>query len=113
MKNIITAISQFKQAKTFARQYKDQILMVRVLQNMANIYIKMGKLKKGIENLEAALTLAKKMGSKKEQRIILKKLSDFYKQLKEFEKAGPKFARVQILNLSTVCSIALVKLIQN
>ena len=47
------------------------------------------------------------MRSKKEQGIILKKLGDFYQQLKEFEKAGPKLARVQILNLSTVCSIAL------
>ena len=62
---------------------------------------------------QAALTLAKKMRSKKEQGIILKKLGDFYQQLKDFEKAGPKLARVQILNLSAVCSIALVKLIQN
>tara|TARA_B110000438_G_scaffold78377_1_gene78531 strand:+ start:159 stop:320 length:162 start_codon:yes stop_codon:yes gene_type:complete len=53
------------------------------------------------------------MRSNKEQGIILKKLGDFYQQLKDFEKAGPKLARVQILDLSTVCSIALVKLIQN
>ena len=33
---------------------------------------------------QAALTLAKKMRSKKEQGIILKKLGDFYQQLKEF-----------------------------
>ena len=59
------------------------------------------------------LSLAKKMRSKKEQEIILKKLGDFYQQLKGFEKAGPKLSRVQILDLSTVCSIALVKLIQN
>ena len=55
----------------------------------------------------------KKMRSKKEQGIILKKLGEFYQQLKDFEKASPKLARVQILDLSTVCSIALVKLIQN
>ena len=87
--------------------------MIGVLKNMVNAHIKMGKPKKGIENLEAALTLAKKMGSKKNQGIILKKLGDFYQKLKQFEKASPKFARVQILNLSTVCSIAWVKLIQN
>jgi hypothetical protein len=57
MKKITTAISQFKQAKTLARQYKDQILMMGILQNMANAHIKMGKPKKVIENLEASLTL--------------------------------------------------------
>jgi hypothetical protein len=46
------------------------------------------------------------MRSKKEQGIILKKLGDFYQQLKDFEKASPKLAGVQILDLSTVCSIA-------
>ena len=53
------------------------------------------------------------MVSKKDQVILLKKLGDFYQQLKDFEKSGPKLARVQILDLSIVCSIALVKLIQN
>ena len=45
---------------------------------MANAHIKMGKPKKEIENLEDALTLAKKLGNKKNQGIILKKLGDFY-----------------------------------
>ena len=58
-------ISQFKQAKTLARQYKDQILMIGVLNNMANADIKMGKPKKIIEKLEAALTLAKKWGARR------------------------------------------------
>jgi hypothetical protein len=46
MKKITTAISQFKQAKTLAQQYKDQILMMGVLQNMENAHIKMGKPKR-------------------------------------------------------------------
>ena len=33
------------------------------------------------------------MRSKKEQGIILKKLGDFYQQLKEFEKAGSKIRK--------------------
>jgi tetratricopeptide (TPR) repeat protein len=73
VKKIITAISQFKQAKTFARQYKDQILMMALLQNMAHAHIKMGKPKRGIENLEAALILAKKNGEQEGPGYYIKK----------------------------------------
>ena len=48
-----------------ARQCKDQTCEMGVLEDMANVHIKMGKPKKGIENLEAALTLAKIIGARR------------------------------------------------
>jgi hypothetical protein len=66
--------------------------MMGVLQNMANANIKMGIPKKGIEYLEAILTL-EKIGEQDGPGKYIKKVGGFYQQLKEFKKAGPKFRK--------------------
>ena len=59
---------------------------------MANANIKMGKPKKRIEYLQAILTL-KKNGEQEGPGKYIKKMGDFYQQLKEFEKAGSKIRK--------------------
>lgn len=87
MKKFSGALSHYKQGKTLAHQCNDRIREMGILENTATTHMKMGKPKKGIESLEAALVLSKKIGDSRSQGIILKKLGDYNQQIKEFQKA--------------------------
>ena len=56
-------------------------------------YILTGKPKKAFECLDVSLEIARKLGDNREQGIILKKMGDYHKNLKDYTKAIEKYER--------------------
>lgn len=66
---------------------------MNILENLSMAYVQYGKHKKAIDSLDGALEIARKLGDNRGQRIILKKMGDYHRSLKEFPSAIEKYER--------------------
>ena len=93
VKKYQTAITFLKEGKTLANQANLKTKAMNILENLSMAYMQSGKHKKALESLDGALELAKKLGDNRGQGIILKKMGDYHKSLKEFPRAIEKYER--------------------
>ena len=93
VKKYQTAITFLKEGKTLARQANLKTKEMSILENLSMAYMQSSKHKKAIECLDGAIEIAKKLGDNRGQGIILKKMGDYHRSLKEFPSAIEKYER--------------------
>ena len=93
VKKYQTAMTYLKEGKTLAHQGNLKTKEIDILGNLSMTYILTGKPKKAFECLDVSLEIARKLGDNREQGIILKKMGDYHKNLKDYTKAIEKYER--------------------
>lgn len=93
VKKYQTAITYLKEGKTLAHQANLKTKEMSILENLSMAYMQFGKHKKAIDCLDGALEIARKLGDNRAQGIILKKMGDYHRSLKEFPSAIEKYER--------------------
>ncbi len=103
VKKYQSAITYLKEAKTVAHQGDFKLMEMGVLENLSVTYMQTGKHKNAFECLGTSLELAKKLADNRKQGIILKKIGDYHKNLKEYGKAIENYERglTNILKFAT------------
>jgi tetratricopeptide (TPR) repeat protein len=93
VKKYQSAITYLKEAKTLAHQSNLKTKEMGVLDNLSLTYFLTGKNKKAFDCLDTSLEIAKKLGDNKWQGLILKKMGDYHRNLKEYSNAIEKYER--------------------
>jgi len=82
-----------KEAKALSHQNSLKTMEMDVLENLSMTYMQTSKHKKAFECLDGALDIARKLGDNKGQGILLKKMGDYNKSIKEYTTAIEKYER--------------------
>lgn len=93
VKKYKTAITYLKEGKTLAHQANLKTKEMNILESLSMAYMQSSKHKKAIDCLDGALEIARKLGDNRGQGIILKKMGDYHRSLKEFPSAIEKYER--------------------
>lgn len=93
VKKYQSAITYLKEGKTLAHQANLKTKEMNILENLSTPYMQTGKHKKAIECLDGSFDIAKKLEDNRAQGIILKKMGDYHKSLKEYTTAIEKYER--------------------
>ncbi len=93
VKKYQSAITYLKEAKALSHQNSLKTMEMDVLENLSMTYMQTSKHKKAFECLDGALDIARKLGDNKGQGILLKKMGDYNKSIKEYTTAIEKYER--------------------
>jgi tetratricopeptide (TPR) repeat protein len=93
VKKYQSAINYLKDGKTLDHQGNYKTKEIEILGNLSVTYMLTGKHKKAFDCLNSSIDIAKKLGDNREQGLILKKMGDYHKNMKEYSNAIEKYER--------------------
>ncbi|MBT3510357.1 MAG: tetratricopeptide repeat protein [Nitrospina sp.] len=93
VKKYQSAINYLKEGKTLAHQNNLKTREIGILENLSMTYMQTSKHKKAFDCLDGALEIGRKLGDNRGQGLILKKMGDYHRSLKEYTAAIEKYER--------------------